>query len=212
MLFRSAAYEAVKPGIKETEVLAEAEYAMRKAGSEGSTFRMQVLRHDLQQLMHPYAGDFVIGDNQPVVIHLGASYKGYAAKMCRTVFLGNVEEETAAIYKLLIEAQKIAMEALRPGVTSAEVYSKVFRLIHDHGYAKMFMDHIGYGVGIRQSEFYPILGKELPHEIKENMVVDVLLPTIYKPRIGGPRITDTVLIQKENCIRLTDFDTAPVFK
>ncbi len=207
-----AAYEAVKPGIKETEVLAEAEYAMRKAGSEGSTFRMQVLRHDRQQLMHPYAGDFVIGDNQPVVIHLGASYKGYAAKMCRTVFLGNVEEETAAIYKLLIEAQKIAMEALRPGVTSAEVYSKVFRLIHDHGYAKMFMDHIGYGVGIRQSEFYPILGKELPHEIKENMVVDVLLPTIYKPRIGGPRITDTVLIQKENCIRLTDFDTAPVFK
>jgi Xaa-Pro aminopeptidase len=207
-----AAYEAVKPGVKETDILAEAEYAMRKAGSEGSTFRMQVLRHDRQQLVHPYAGDYVIDNNQPVVIHLGASYKGYAAKMCRTVFLGSVEEETIGIYRLLIEAQKIAMDALRPNVTSTEVYEKVFKFVHDHGYAKMFMDHIGYGVGIRQSEFYPIIGKGLQHVLKENMVVDVLLPTIYKPRIGGPRITDTVLIKKDSCIRLTDFDTDPLFK
>lgn len=207
-----AAYDAVKPGIKETDILAEAEYAMRKAGSEGSTFRMQVLRHDRQQLVHPYAGDYVIDNNQPVVIHLGASYKGYAAKMCRTVFLGSVEDETIAIYKLLIEAQKIAMDALRPGVTSADVYDRVYKFIHDHGYAKMFMDHIGYGVGIRQSEFYPILGKGLQHELKENMVVDVLLPTIYKPRIGGPRITDTVLIKRDSCVCLTNFNTAPVFK
>lgn len=185
---------------------------MRKAGSEGSTFRMQVLRHDRQQLIHPYAGDFVIDNNQPVVIHLGASYKGYSAKMCRTVFLGSVEEETIAIYQLLTEAQRIAMDALRPGATSADVYDKVYKFIHEHGYAKMFMDHIGYGVGIRQSEFYPILGKGLQHELKENMVVDVLLPTIYKPRIGGPRITDTVLIRRDNCVRLTNFNISAVFK
>jgi Xaa-Pro dipeptidase len=207
-----AAYDAVKPGVKETEVLAEAEYAMRKAGSEGSTFRMQVLRHDRQQLVHPYAGDYVIDNNQPVVIHLGASYKGYTAKMCRTVFLGKVEEETLAIYKLLIEAQKIALDALHPDAVSAEVYDKVYEFIHKHGYGRMFMDHIGYGVGIRQSEFYPIIGKGLDHVLKENMVVDVLLPTIYKPRIGGPRITDTVLIQKDDCVRLTDFSTSPYFK
>jgi Xaa-Pro dipeptidase len=207
-----AAFDAAKPGVKETDILAEAEYAMRKAGSEGSTFRMQVLRHDRQQLVHPYAGDYVIDNNQPVVIHLGASYKGYAAKMCRTIFLGKVEEETLAIYKLLIEAQTISMDALRPGVTSAEVYDRVYKFIREHGYGRMFMDHIGYGVGIRQSEFYPIIGKGLDHELKENMVVDVLLPTIYKPRIGGPRITDTVLIQKDDCIRLTDFSTSPVFK
>lgn len=104
------------------------------------------------------------------------------------------------------------MDALRPGVVSADVYDRVYRLIHEHGYAKMFMDQIGYGVGIRQSEFYPILGKGLPHELKENMVVDVLLPTIYKPHTGGPRITDTVLIKKDGCVRLTDFSTAPVFR
>lgn len=201
-----AAMESVEPGMKETEILAEAEYAMRKAGSEGSTFRMQVLRHDRQQLMHPYAGDYVIEDNQPVVIHLGASYKGYTAKMCRTVFLGKVAKETVDIYNVLIAAQNAAIVALKPGVVSSEIYEKAFRVVHDHGYAKMFMDHIGYGVGIRQSEFYPIIGKGINHIIQENMVVDLLLPTIYVPKFGGPRITDTILVKSTGNVVLTDIE------
>lgn len=197
------AIKVTKPGLKETEILAEAEYAMRKAGSEGSSFRMQVLRHDRQQLVHPYAGDYIIYDNEPVVIHLGASYKGYVAKMCRTVFLGEVAKETRNIYNLLNEAQKIAMDALAPGVIAGDVYEKAYRFIHDNGYGKMFLPHIGYGVGIRQSEFYPILGKDSKHQLEENMVVDILLPTIYEPKFGGPRITDTVLIKADGCINLT---------
>jgi Xaa-Pro aminopeptidase len=199
-----AAFNVAKPGLKETDILAEAEYAMRKAGSEGSPFRMQVLRHDRQQLVHPYAEDYIINDNEPVVIHLGSSYKGYAAKMCRTIFLGNVHEEILRIYDILSEAKKIAIESLKPDVTAGEVYNNVYKYIHEQGYGKMFLEAIGYGVGIRQSEFYPILGKDKPHILKENMVVDVLLPTIYEPKYGGPRTTDTVLIKKGGCINLTD--------
>lgn len=199
------AIKVAKPGIRETDILAEAEYAMRKAGSQGSSFRMQVLRHDRQQLVHPYAGEYIIGNNEPVVIHLGASYKGYVAKMCRTVFLGDVNKETLKIYNTLIQAQKIAIESMKPNVTVGQVYDQVSNYIEEQGYAKKyFLDVIGYGVGIRQSEFYPILSKDSPHVLKENMVVDVLLPTIYIPGYGGPRITDTVLIKKAACINLTD--------
>lgn len=198
-----AAIEATRPGVKETDILAEAEYVMRKAGSEGSPFRMQVLRHDRQQLIHPYAGDYVINDNEPVVIHLGATYKGYVAKMCRTVFLGKIDEETKFIYNLLKETQKVAIEALKPGVKAGEVYDKAFKVIHDQGYAKMFLPTIGYGVGIRQSEFYPIISKGSEHVLEENMIIDLLLPTIYQPKTGGPRITDTILIKNGGCINLT---------
>jgi Xaa-Pro aminopeptidase len=176
---------------------------MRKAGSEGSTFRMQVLRHDRQQLVHPYAGDFIIENNQPVVIHLGSSYKGYAAKMCRTAFLGTVSEEIKDIYRLLIEVQEIGRKALIPGARAGDIYDAVFDRIHKAGYAKLFMDHIGYGVGIRQSEFYPIIGKGLDHVIQENMITDLILPTVYLPRIGGPRITDTFWVRKDGAVPLT---------
>ena len=201
-----AAVDIIAPGIKENDILTEADYAMRKAGSEGSTFRMQVLRHDRQQLMHPYAGDFVIKNNEPVVIHLGASYKGYTSKMCRTVFLGKVNEEVEVIYKVLIQAQSIAIDALKPGTIAKDVFDAVYRYIHSKGYGKFFLDTIGYGVGIRQSEFYPIISRKSEHEICENMVVDLLLPSIYKPHLGGPRITDTVLVNNQNCVRLTQFE------
>lgn len=208
-----AAAKAVRPGMLETELLAEAEYAMAKAGSMGASFRMQVLTHSRQLALHPYASRTPIEDNGPVVIHLGASCAGYTAKMCRTVFLGTPKPESLRIYEVLKGAQQAAAESLRPGVTCGEVYDKAAAYVEAMGYGKSWvMEHIGYGVGIRQSEFYPIIAKNNPTVLQENMVVDLLLPTIFIPGVGGPRITDTILIRENGAEFLTDFpaDTAPV--
>ncbi|MDR1660028.1 MAG: Xaa-Pro peptidase family protein [Desulfovibrio sp.] len=200
-----AAYACIRPGITELDVLAEADYAMRKAGSEGSTFRMQVLTKSKQLRAHPFAGNKVIENNQAVVIHLGASNGGYTGKICRTVFLGDVPEETRRIYTVLQTAQEIAVRALRPGATSARIYDIVNACIQKQGYGGRFLDIIGHGVGIRQSEFYPVIGKGIDHVIKENMVVDLLLPTIYVPEAGGPRITDMLLVGSEETTFMTRF-------
>lgn len=200
-----AAIGAVRPGIPETAVLAEAEYAMAKAGSMGSPFRMQVLTRSRQMELHPYAGHALIEDDGPVVIHLGASWGGYTVKMCRTVFLGRPLPESLRIYETLQEAQREAVAALRPGVTCGEVYDRAAACVARHGYEKHWiMEHIGYGVGIRQSEFYPVIAKGSRTVLQENMVVDLLLPTIYVPHAGGPRITDTIRIREDGAEFLTD--------
>lgn len=208
-----AAVDAVRPGVLETEVLAEAEYAMAKNGSMGSPFRMQVLTHSRQMNLHPYAGRTPIEDNGGVVIHLGASCNGYTAKMCRTVFLGTPEKESLRIYEVLKEAQRLSVAALRPGVTCGDVYEAATSYVESQGFGKYWvMEHIGYGVGIRQSEFYPIISKGSGTVLQENMVVDLLLPTIYVPGAGGPRITDTVCVGKDGVEMLTDFPSGPVHK
>jgi len=207
-----AAVSFVKPGVMETEVLAEAEYAMRKAGSQGASFRMQVLRHDRQMLMHPYAGAYTIENNEPVLIHLGSSVNGYVAKMCRTVFLGEVPAETRNIYSILREAQKVAVDAVRPGAICGEIYDAVYQYIDSMGFGKLWMDHIGYGVGIRQSEFYPIIARDSKVPLEENMIIDLLLPTIYKPSIGGPRITDTILVTADGAQFLTNYSRQDIIK
>lgn len=199
-----AAFAVAAPGLRETDVLAEADYAMKKAGSEGASFRMQVLTPKRQMLMHPYAGESIIGENESLVVHLGASYKGYTAKMCRTLFLGDAPEESREIYRVLNGAQQAAIDALVPGVTSAEIFDVTKAYVEEQGWGQWFVvDHVGYGVGIRQSEFYPILGKGLPHRLEANMVVDLLLPTLYKPGVGGPRVTDTIQIGEAGCRNLT---------
>lgn len=47
------------------------------------------------------------------------------------------------------------------------------------------------------------MGKGIPHVLRENMVVNVLLPTLYKPDVGGPRITGTIVVEKSRCRILT---------
>ena len=208
-----AAIACAKPGMLETEVLAEAEYAMAKAGSMGSSFRMQVLTHSRQMQLHPYASRTPMEDNGPLVIHLGASCDGYVAKMCRTVFLGKPQEQSVQIYELLKQAQTLAAGMLKPGVTCGEVFAAVEKFMQEQGYGKHWIvHHIGYGVGIRQSEFYPIIARDSAVPLRENMVVDLLLPTLFVPQTGGPRITDTILVTKDGPEFLTDFPAGPVFK
>jgi len=207
-----AAVAAVAPGRREVEVAAEAEYAMGKAGSQGSPFRMQVLVHERQMLTHPYAGESVISNNEPVVIHLGAAYEGYVAKMCRTVAVGRLHPESEAIYEVLVAAQRAAMEAVKPPATAQRVYQAAYNVVEAAGYGKHFLDVIGYGVGIRQSEFYPVIFKDGDHVIEKDMVIDMLLPTIYKKGGGGPRLTDTMLVTGDGIEVLTPFPKEMVRK
>ncbi|WP_366924351.1 Xaa-Pro peptidase family protein [Metallumcola ferriviriculae] len=200
-----AAVASVKEGVKEVEILAEAEYVMRKAGSEGSNFRMQVLTGERQLLTHPYAQNKTIEGNQTVVIHLGATYKGYCAKMCRTVALGDVPSETYHIYQTLQKAQQAAIESLKPPVAVKDVYDAAYQVIEAGGYGQYFIDDIGHGIGIRQSEFYPIIGRTRNHIIQAGMVVDLMLATIYHKEFGGPRVTDVVSVTADGPRLMTDF-------
>ena len=201
----AAAIKAVRPGAAELEVLAEAEYAMIKAGSGGSSFRPQVVSGPRTLLTHPCASEKKIETGEVVVIHLGATCDGYCAKMCRTVAVGDIPAEQAAIYRLLVEAQAAAIEALRPGKTADEVDAAARRLIEAAGYGRQFLDVTGYGVGLRQSEFYPIIGRGRPEAIEAGMVVDLLISSVYRPGVGGPRVTDVILVGEEENEILTDF-------
>jgi Xaa-Pro aminopeptidase len=200
-----AAVKAVNPGVSELDVLAEAEYAMLKAGSGGSSFRPQVVSGERTLLAHPLATEKKIGSGEAVVIHLGATFEGYCAKICRTVAVGDIPGKQEEVYHLLLQAQQEAISALRPGADVAAVDAAGRAVIEAAGYGNSFLDDIGYGVGLRQSEFYPIIGKGRAGVIEPGMVVDLLLPTIYRPGIGGPRVTDVVAVGEKKNEILTDF-------
>lgn len=200
-----AAIKSVRPGITELDILAEAEYAMLKAGSGGSPFRPQIVSGKRTLLTHPCASNKKIQPGEVVVIHLGATYEGYCAKMCRTVAVGDIHPGQEEVYNLLLKAQEKAISALRPGVRSWEVDAAAREVIRNKGLEKYYLDVVGYGVGLRQSEFYPIIGKGRMETIEEGMVVDLLLPTIYRPDIGGPRITDVIYVGKDGNEILTAY-------
>ena len=192
-----AAMKAVDAGVTELEVLAAAEYAMLKAGSWGSPFRPQVVSGDRTLLAHPTASDKTISSGEVVVVHLGATCEGYCAKMARTAAVGDIPAGQRDVHSLLVRALEQAEVALRPGATSGEVDAAAREVVNNAGYGNSYLESVGYGVGLRQSEFYPIIGRGRSEVIEAGMVIDLLLPTIYRKGIGGPRVTDVIYVGED---------------
>jgi Xaa-Pro aminopeptidase len=198
-----AALKMVKPGVTEIDIAAEAEYVMRTAGSEGLAFGTMIASGPRTLLAHPYASSRKIGKRDVVVIDLGAKYKGYSSDICRTAFTGKPSTEQKKFLKLILEAQKAAFEAARPGVKTGAVYAVAEKMFAAHGYDKFVPEDIGYGSGLRQSEFFPVIYKNGQDILQPGMVVAIFQTTAYARRIGGIRVEDQIVIQEKGYTKLS---------
>lgn len=200
-----AAMTAVRPGVSELDVLAEAEYAMLKAGSGGSPFRPQVVAGQRTLLAHPTASSRKIQEGEIVVVHLGATCEGYCAKIARTAAVGTAPKPQTEVHALILRALQRAEAVLRPGATTGQVDAAAREVIEQAGFGKFYLESVGFGVGLRQSEFYPVIGRGGTDLIEPGMVIDLLLPTIYRRGVGGPRITDIFCVGETESRVLTRF-------
>lgn len=207
-----AVVAAIKPGVTELELAAEAEYAAMKAGSQGTPFRSQIVSGKKILATHPFSNNDVIKNNSFSIIHIGAKVNGYVAKMCRTVVLGEVNEEIIKIYNAIQNTQNTLFNELKSGVTCDYISQKALESMDKYGYRSKSLYIIGYGVGLRQSEFYPVISIGNPTVLEENMVVDFLMSTVYDKKYGGARLTDTILVKKEGCELLTDYPRDIIMK
>jgi Xaa-Pro aminopeptidase len=207
-----AAVKVIKPGIRELDIAAEAEYASMKAGSQGTPFRPQIVSGERTLTTHPFASRKKIKNGEILLIHIGARYEGYIAKMCRTVAIGKISKEVEKIYEVLKLTQKKVIDEIKPGTTTRELCEIAGNYVEEKGYKKHFLSIIGYGVGLRQSEFYPVISISNDIEIKKDMVLDVLLPSIYKKGVGGPRITDTIQVKEDHSEILTNYSNELIRK
>jgi Xaa-Pro aminopeptidase len=207
-----AVVDAIKPGISELDLAAEAEYASMKAGSQGTPFRPQIVSGKKILSTHPFSNDDMINDNSFAIIHIGARVNGYIAKMCRTVVIGKVNDETINIYNAIRDTQSNMLKEVKSGVTCDYLSRNALNTMEKFGYKEKYLYIMGYGVGLRQSEFYPIISVGNPTILEENMVVDFLMPTVYDKSYGGPRLTDTILVKNDGYEILTDYSRDIIIK
>ena len=199
----AAALAAVRPGVSELEVAAEAEYVMSKAGSLRPAFSTFVASGERTLLAHPIASPKLIAPGEPVVIDLGAIWEGYSSDICRTTFAGEPSRAQADYLRLVVKAQGACAAAVKAGALASEPWEAAQRVFSDYGVGRYLPDDIGYGVGLRQSEFYPILEKGSTTVLKQNMVVALMQTTAFSKEIGGLRVEDTFLVTKQGSERLT---------
>jgi len=196
------ALETIKPGLREYEVAAEVEYAMRRRGSGGVAFDTIVASGLRSAFPHGGCTDRTIRRGDLVVVDIGAKHQHYRADLTRTVTVGKPSSRQVKIHKVVREAQNRAFQSVKAGVKACDVDAVARRLIEKEGYGEYFVHSLGHGVGLDIHE-PPALNPETKDKLKAGNVVTVE-PGIYITDFGGVRIEDTVLVGKGGAERLTE--------
>lgn len=196
-----AAFETIRPGLREREVAAEIEYAMRRMGSEGTAFDTIVASGVRSAYPHGWCTDRKIERGDLVVLDIGAKYQNYRADLTRTVTVGNPSSKQVRIHEVVREAQDRAFQSVRAGVKACDIDAVARGLIEREGYGEYFVHSLGHGIGLDVHE-PPRLNPETKDKLRVGNVVTVE-PGIYIIKFGGVRIEDTALVRKGGAEKLT---------
>ncbi len=195
------AFEALRGGLREYELAAEMEYAMRRLGSEGVAFDTIVASGIRSAFPHGGCTDRKMQKGDLVVIDVGATYQHYRADLTRTVVIDETSSKQAKIFEIVREAQERAFQSVRTGTKVKDADAAARTFINEEGYGERFVHNLGHGVGLEIHE-PPTLGPESKEILKAGNVITVE-PGIYIKDFGGFRIEDTVLVHEDKGEKLT---------
>jgi len=195
------AAETIRPGIKEKEIAAEAEYAMRKTGSDGTSFDTIVASGSCCAYPHGTFQERTVKQGDFVVVDLGARHQFYCSDITRTFVAGKSSKKHRQIFEVVKLAQQRAIEFIKPGVPAKKVDQIARCIIEELGFFDFFVHNLGHGVGLEVHES-PILSPDSKDILEKGNVVTVE-PGVYLPGFGGVRIEDTVLVTKKGAEKLT---------
>lgn len=203
-----AALAAIKPGRTESQVAAEAEYALRQAGAEGfwrtyvSSGERTNVAHGLPTNRKLIPGDLVMVDIHPIV-------KGYSADICRTVSLGEPIPAQQTAYDNYLKAQQSTIAMVKAEVGVMELEQHLHEVMRQAGHGKHIFGPPIHGVGIEFEEaplppghaFFH--GEKAPPPLPANVVIAVGNCGLYAGD-WGVRVEDTVVVTDQGAEILTN--------
>ena len=191
----------VRPGMRERDLAAEIDHQMRRLGAEKPSFETIVAAGERSALPHGHPTGAVLKPRQLVLIDMGAFQEGYASDMTRMLFLGAPGAQVKRLYRAVLEAQLAAIDAVRPGVTTARVDRQARNVLKAYKLDRAFVHSTGHGLGLEIHEL-PRIGKKDKTPLAAGMAITIE-PGVYLEGVGGIRIEDTVVVTPTGCEVLT---------
>ena len=131
------AIAAIRPGVNEFEIQALIDYTFRRNGADRPSFSTIVGSGPNSTALHYNANDRFMQAGDVVVMDIGASYRGYAADVTRTVPVnGTFSPEQRAVYQVVRDAQHAAELVAKLGATSAQM-DEAANMVLGAGLAKL---------------------------------------------------------------------------
>jgi len=196
-----SAIDAVRPGVRETDVVADAMHTLFRLGGEQAhvEYPFRGLRR-AHGAANRIPSDKIIRDGDLVFIDIGAGWSGYWGDMGRTVICGKPSRRQQEVYTAVHGCLAAATATMKAGNSNDDVARAVHAVAEEHGLAGNFISlFIGHGVGIGSNE-PPYIGEQLPGAetvtLQEGMAFAVE-PLIWVPGVrggAGVRLEDTIVV------------------
>lgn len=137
-----------------------------------------------------------MANGELVVVDAGAVYKDYWADFMRMASIGKPTAEQRRFFDADLESQKAGVAAIKPGVTTGQVFDACYDVLVDLGFQEHAkLERIGHGVGLDVHE-PPSIGRGSTTVIEPGMVLTVEPIFSDQPnyQIGNFALEDVVLV------------------
>jgi Xaa-Pro aminopeptidase len=175
----------------------------QQASSDGATagYRGQIGRRS--SWAHAVAHNIVFQEGDLLVSETSAPIWGYNAELERGMVIGEPNDEVKRLFEHTVAAQQVAFDALRPGVTCADVDNAVLDYFRANELLPLWRQHVGHAIGLRNHEA-PFLDTGDDTRVEEGMVFTIE-PGVYVSGLGGLRHSDTVVVTSGGIEILTEY-------
>ncbi|MBU0728219.1 MAG: Xaa-Pro peptidase family protein [Proteobacteria bacterium] len=190
-------YMGLKPGQTERQVAMKIEITMKEKGAEGPSFETIVAGGPNGALPHAVPSDRPLKKGEPIIIDMGLKLNGYCSDMTRTIVLGEPDDWTKTLFRIVRKAQQTGIKMIKQGVSAFDVDQAARQVINQAGLGDRFGHGLGHGVGLAVHEA-PSLSWRNRKRLKKGMVVTVE-PGVYIPDWGGIRLENMVLVKEKDC-------------
>jgi len=123
--------KAAEPGMNEKDLELILDYTFKKLGSTGYSFGTQAASGPNSTSVHYGANDRTTQPGDMMVFDIGAEYQYYTADLSRSFPIsGKFTKEQKEIYTVVLNAQKAAIEVMKPGRSINDAYITVTRTLN----------------------------------------------------------------------------------
>ena len=207
--------EQLKPGVRESELVANVTKALFDMGSEHVDNINAVSGERCSPHPHVFSDRLIRPGDQAFfdIIH---TFVGYKTCYYRTFVVGKATDPQRDAYKRAREWIDASIELMRPGVTTDQV-AKVWPKAQEFGFdneMECFGLQFGHSVGLFLHE-RPIISRlnsiDHPVELKEGMVIALETYCPAKDGVSAARIEEEVVVTADGPVVITKFPSDELF-
>jgi Xaa-Pro aminopeptidase len=202
-------YEFLRPGVRENECVGLVAKTLYDLGSEHVEGVNAISGERCSPHPHVFS-DRIVRPGDPAFFDILHSYNGYRTCYYRTFAVGSASPAQRDAYTICREYMDRAIEAVKPGVTTAEI-CELWPTAEEFGFPSeeaAFALQYGHGVGLSIWE-RPIFSRytsfDAPEVLEEGMVFALETYWPAKDGWGAARIEEEVIVRKDGAEVITKF-------